>query len=73
MVVLISLVCLMMSASSALVYGTDIYFAQRDFHGDQVLPVYYGQGHDYGRSANGWTKASADEALCAAGVRMAGR
>ncbi|MBQ2948698.1 MAG: hypothetical protein IJD94_06980 [Clostridia bacterium] len=68
MMVLISLLCLVTIAGSALASGPDLYFTQRPFHGGQTLPVYYGPGHEYGRGANGWAKASTDEALYAAGV-----
>ena len=54
MMVLISLVCVIALAGSALACSTELIFTQRGFHGGQTLPVYYGPGHEYGRGANGW-------------------
>lgn len=68
MMVLISLVCVIALAGSALACSTELIFTQRGFHGGQTLPVYYGPGHEYGRGANGWAKASTDEPLYAAGM-----
>ena len=65
--ILISLVCLIALAASALA-SEDLVFTKRGFHGGQTLPVYFGPGHEYGRGANGYAKASTDDAVYAAGT-----
>lgn len=67
LVSLIALICLLACSVCALAYGPDLVFTQRNFYGGQTLPVYRGPGHEYGRGANGWAKASTDEPLYAAG------
>lgn len=63
--VLIVLVMLLSLVSFAL--AEDLVFTRRNFYGGQTLPVYRGPGHEYGRGANGYAKASTDEPLYAAG------
>lgn len=67
MTVLISTMCLILFAASALA-GAGLSFTKCDFHGGQKLPVYSGPGHEYVRGANGWAKAYTDEPLLAAGT-----
>lgn len=68
MMTLITLVCLLTIAASALAYNTELVFTKRDFYGGQSLPVYSGPGYEYIRGSNGWAKADTDEPLYAAGM-----
>lgn len=62
------MMALMMMVTAALpAFAETLNFTQRSFYGGQTLPVYRGPGVEYGRGANGWAKASTDEALYAAG------
>ena len=67
MTALISLLCLVALAASALASNA-LVFTQRNFYGGQTLAVYSGPGHEYVRGANGWAKAYTDEPLLAAGT-----
>lgn len=67
MLLAIALICLTCCAIPAFAEDCSLSFTQRDFYGGQTLPVYQGPGHEYGRGADGWAKASTDEALYAAG------
>ena len=58
---------LMAALAVAALACEELEFTRRDFYGGQTLPVYRGPGVEYGRGANGWAKASTDEALYAAG------
>ena len=67
MTVLISTVCLIVFAASALA-GAGLSFTKCDFHGGQKLPVYSGPGHEYVRGADGWANVSTDDVVYAAGM-----
>ena len=58
---------LMAALAATALSCAELEFTRRDFYGGQTLPVYRGPGEEYGRGANGWAKASTDEALYAAG------
>lgn len=67
MTVLISMVCLIALAASALA-GSGLVFTKCNFHGGQKLPVYSGPGHEYVRGANGKANVSTDDVVYAAGM-----